>query len=87
MNSRKRVVIRRGKILATILSVVISPVLLILTLIGALCDYLLFWWSRFRHWICIKLDGNSEKHVARKKITGPGAAEQTPIQEKNETHS
>lgn len=45
-----------GRIIASLLSFILSPILLPVTLLETICTNILIAWGQFRHWIITKLD-------------------------------
>lgn len=56
MKRRPKITIMWGRVIASLLSYILLPILLPVTIIASICENILIAWGQFRHWIITKLD-------------------------------
>lgn len=56
MKRRPKITIMWGRVIASLLSFILLPILLPVTIIESICTNILLAWGQFRHWIITKLD-------------------------------
>lgn len=50
-----------GRVISFLLSIILAPILLPVTIVASICENILIAWGQTRHWIIAKLDMKRRK--------------------------